>query len=125
MYEQPPRPQDETLRYVYVHSIYTEPEYRRLGLARKLLTTIVDYCRDQNFKTLTLHAVEASKSLYESFGFKPTYLTDYEMANSSSFQDFGRNIIKNKTGEIGMHLHAWNTPPIKQLTKKKKSCLRS
>ena len=72
VYEQPPRPQDETLRYVYVHSIYTEPEYRRLGLARKLLTTIVDYCRDQNFKTLTLHAVEASKSLYESFGFKPT-----------------------------------------------------
>ena len=72
VYEQPPRPQDETLRYVYVHSIYTEPEYRRLGLARKLLETIVDYCREQKFKTLTLHAVEASKSLYESFGFKPT-----------------------------------------------------
>jgi hypothetical protein len=55
--------------------------------------------------------------LCEEYGFKPTYLTDYDMSNSSSFQDFGRNIIKNKTGEIGMHLHAWNTPPIKQLTK--------
>ena len=72
VYEQPPRPQDETLRYVYVHSIYSEPEYRRRGIARKILTTIVDYCRDKKFKTLTLHAVEASKSLYESFGFKPT-----------------------------------------------------
>ena len=72
VYEQPPRPQDETLRYVYVHSIYTEPEYRRRGIARKILTTIVDYCKNNKFKTLTLHAVEASKPLYESFGFKPT-----------------------------------------------------
>jgi L-amino acid N-acyltransferase YncA len=72
VYEQPPRPQDETLRYVYVHSVYTEPEYRRRGIARKILTTIVDYCRKNKFKTLTLHAVEASKPLYESFGFKPT-----------------------------------------------------
>lgn len=72
VYEQPPRPQDETLRYVYVHSIYTEPEYRRRGIARKMLNTIVNYCRDKKFKTLTLHAVEASKPLYESFGFKPT-----------------------------------------------------
>jgi L-amino acid N-acyltransferase YncA len=72
VYEQPPRPQDETLRYVYVHSIYTEPEFRRRGIARTILTTIVDYCRAKNFKTLTLHAVEASRPLYESFGFKPT-----------------------------------------------------
>ena len=72
VYEQPPRPQDETLRYVYVHSIYTEPEFRRRGIARKILATIVDYCRDKKFKTLTLHAVEASRPLYESFGFKPT-----------------------------------------------------
>ncbi|MEM2942035.1 MAG: GNAT family N-acetyltransferase [Candidatus Bathyarchaeia archaeon] len=72
VYEQPPRPQDDTLRYVYVHSIYTEPEYRRRGFARKILNQIVQYCRENGFKTLTLHAVEASRPLYESFGFKPT-----------------------------------------------------
>ncbi|MBS7622199.1 GNAT family N-acetyltransferase [Candidatus Bathyarchaeota archaeon] len=72
VYEQPPRPQDDTLRYVYVHSIYTEPEYRRRGFARKILNRIVQYCRENGFKTLTLHAVEASRPLYESFGFKPT-----------------------------------------------------
>jgi L-amino acid N-acyltransferase YncA len=72
VYEQPPRPQDDTLRYVYVHSIYTEPEYRRRGFARKILNQIVHYCRESGFKTLTLHAVEASRALYESFGFKPT-----------------------------------------------------
>lgn len=72
VYEQPPRPQDHTLRYVYVHSIYTEPEYRRRGLARKILNKIIKYCRENGFKTLTLHAVEASRPLYESVGFKPT-----------------------------------------------------
>ncbi len=72
IYEQPPRPQDDTLRYVYVHSIYTAPEHRRRGLARRILNTIVQYCQENGFKTLTLHAVEASRPLYESFGFKPT-----------------------------------------------------
>ena len=41
VYEQPPRPQDDTLRYVYVHSIYTEPEHRRRGLARTIIDTII------------------------------------------------------------------------------------
>ena len=72
VYEQPPRPQDDTLRYVYVHSIYTEPEYRRRGFARKILNKIIQYCRENGFRTLTLHAVEASRPLYESVGFKPT-----------------------------------------------------
>lgn len=56
------------------------------------------------------------QTLCESYGFKPTYLTNYEMAKSPSFQEFGRDILKRKTGEIGMHLHAWNTPPINPVT---------
>jgi hypothetical protein len=39
------------------------------------------------------------------------------MAKCTSFKKFGRNILKCKTGEIGMHLHAWNTPPLIPLTK--------
>jgi hypothetical protein len=45
-------------------------------------------------------------------GFKPTYLVDYEMANDQSFQEFGRQIVGKGVAEIGMHLHAWNTPPL-------------
>ena len=70
--EQPPRPQDDTLRYAYVHSIYTEPSHRRRGLARATLSTIVQWCRENNLKTVTLHAVDVSRPLYESVGFKPT-----------------------------------------------------
>ncbi len=56
------------------------------------------------------------QSLCESHGLKPTYLTAYELANSTSFQEFGKDLLRRKTGEIGMHLHAWNTPPLVPLT---------
>lgn len=57
------------------------------------------------------------QQLCESFGLKPTYLVNYEMAVCPVFIEFGRDILSRKAGEIGMHLHAWNSPPIIPLTK--------
>jgi|CXWL01.1.fsa_nt_gi hypothetical protein len=57
------------------------------------------------------------QELCEKYGFKPTYLTNYEMANSITFQKLGKDIIKRGVGEIGMHLHAWDMPPSYELTK--------
>jgi hypothetical protein len=60
---------------------------------------------------------ENAKHLYrfqilcEKYGFKPTYLTNYEMAKSKDFQSFAKVAIRGGNAEIGMHLHAWNTPP--------------
>jgi len=51
-------------------------------------------------------------NLCVSYGFHPTYLVDYEMANDTFFQQFGRETIEKREAEIGMHLHAWNTPPM-------------
>jgi hypothetical protein len=56
------------------------------------------------------------QSLCEAHGLKPTYLTNYEMATTPAFREFGRDMLKRGTGEIGMHLHAWNSPPISALT---------
>ncbi len=56
------------------------------------------------------------QTLSEAYGLKPTYLTDYRMARCAVFQEFGRNILQRQTGEIGMHLHAWDTPPLVPLT---------
>ncbi len=56
------------------------------------------------------------QALCEEFGFKPTWLTNYEMATSPEFVRFGRDVIARGAGEIGMHLHAWSSPPIKPLT---------
>ena len=40
------------------------------------------------------------QSLCESYGYKPTYLTNYEMACSDIFKEFGLDVISNNTGEI-------------------------
>jgi hypothetical protein len=56
------------------------------------------------------------QSLCERHGFRPTYLTNYEMAESPAFQEFGRDLLRRGAGEIGMHLHAWNSPPLYDLT---------
>ena len=54
--------------------------------------------------------------LCERFRFKPVYLTNYEMAMSEVFLDFARDALSRGSCEIGMHLHAWNSPPIEPLT---------
>lgn len=50
--------------------------------------------------------------LCENYGLKPTWLTNYEMAECSAFVEFGCDVIQRRTGEIGMHIHAWDSPPI-------------
>ena len=56
------------------------------------------------------------QALCERYGLKPTYLTNYGMATSPVFQSFARETLRREACEIGMHLHAWNTPPIRPLT---------
>src|SRR5262245_14484232 len=56
------------------------------------------------------------QSLCERFGFRPVYLANHEMAMSGAFVEFGRDVLARGAGEIGMHLHAWNSPPLVPLT---------
>lgn len=51
------------------------------------------------------------QTLCERYGFKPVYLTTYNMAKDDFFVDFAKDALKRNTCEIGMHLHAWCTPP--------------
>jgi hypothetical protein len=56
------------------------------------------------------------QSLCERYGFKPTYLTDYEMVMCPAYREFARDAIRRGAAEVGMHLHAWNSPPAVPLT---------
>jgi GNAT superfamily N-acetyltransferase len=67
-----PRPDGQRRGLVYVHSVYTVPEYRRQGLARRILKAMMDHCRDNGWPRITLHASELGRGLYEDLGFKPT-----------------------------------------------------
>lgn len=60
--------------------------------------------------------IERFQMLCENYRFLPTYLVDYEMAKSKVFTQLGKSILQNKTGEIGMHMHAFSTPPFYELS---------
>ena len=55
-----------------VVNMYTEPGYRRRGLARRLMEVMIDWCRKEGFGSVILHASDDGRSLYESLGFTPT-----------------------------------------------------
>lgn len=54
----------------------------------------------------------------ESFGFKPVYLVNYEMLCDEEFVTYVRDKQLQGLCEVGLHLHAWNTPPIYALEAK-------
>src|SRR4030095_6053082 len=56
------------------------------------------------------------QALCERFGLRPTYLTNHEMALCPVFTEFARAVLARGAAEIGMHLHAWDSPPIVPLT---------
>lgn len=55
------------------------------------------------------------QDLCNQYGFKPVWLTNYEMISDPFYTDFICKVEEEKNGELGMHLHAWNTPPEYQL----------
>ncbi len=67
-----PRPDGLRRGLVYVHCVYTEPAYRQRGLARRILSAMLDYCRENGWPRISLHASAMGRGLYEQLGFKPT-----------------------------------------------------
>jgi GNAT superfamily N-acetyltransferase len=65
-------PWDADTRRAYIANVYTEPEARGQGIARRILTKIIDWCRDEGLRVVYLHASEHGRPLYESLGFEPT-----------------------------------------------------
>ncbi len=57
-------------RWAHVMNVYTEPEYRRRGLARRIMRTILEWCEAEQIDRVTLSASEEGRLLYESLGFK-------------------------------------------------------
>jgi GNAT superfamily N-acetyltransferase len=65
-------PTDPLAKRPFIVNMYTEPEYRRRGLARRLMGTMIDWCREEGFGGVLLHASDEGRPLYESLGFEPT-----------------------------------------------------
>lgn len=55
-----------------VVNVYTEPEWRRRGLAALVMRHLLDYTREHHIARVLLHASNDGRALYESLGFVPT-----------------------------------------------------
>ena len=67
-----PHPRDPRPARAWVVNMFTEPEHRRRGLARRLMETMLAHCREAGLRSLYLHASVAGRPLYQSLGFAPT-----------------------------------------------------
>jgi GNAT superfamily N-acetyltransferase len=59
-------------RRAMILNMYVEREYRRRGIAKALMETMIAWCREQEFARVGLHASDEGRPLYEKLGFKPT-----------------------------------------------------
>jgi GNAT superfamily N-acetyltransferase len=78
--EVPPHPQPDTNgktdivsgRQAIIQNVYTDPEWRRRGLAALLIKRIVDWTHREGIDSLVLHASDEGRALYERLGFIAT-----------------------------------------------------
>ena len=68
----PAHPYDLKCRRATILNVYTDPDYRRCGIARQLLEAIIAWCRREGFARVDLHASQDGRHLYESLGFEPS-----------------------------------------------------
>lgn len=54
----------------YLMSVFTAPAFRRRGIARVLLGSLLEESRDRNLQRLRLHSTDDGRVLYEKFGFR-------------------------------------------------------
>ncbi len=68
--EYPPHLNTTETTRAYIYNIYTEPAYRRRGLARRLMQILLECARERRIRHLMLHASDKGRALYESLGFE-------------------------------------------------------
>ena len=60
----------KTGKCAYIMNMYTAPEYRRRGIAWKMLDLLVTEVRSRGLISVALEATEMGKPMYEKYGFK-------------------------------------------------------
>lgn len=74
------------------------------------------WSRPRHVTTRNADSLERFQSICEEHQLRPTWLVNHEMAMSPVFRGFAKDILARGTAEIGMHLHAWDSPPLTPLT---------
>ena len=53
----------------YIMNIYTAPEYRRQGIAYRMLDLLVEAAKEQGVLQIALEATDMGRPLYKKYGF--------------------------------------------------------
>lgn len=72
------------------------------------------WARKPDVTTQNARYLPRFQQLCEAYGVKATYFTDYEMAVDPAYVAFASEAIARGYAEVGMHLHAWYSPPFDQ-----------
>jgi GNAT superfamily N-acetyltransferase len=68
----PANPRDPCSKRAVILNVYTEPEFRRRGIARQIMLTILAWAKGHGFRSVNLHASDEGRQLYEKLGFAAT-----------------------------------------------------
>lgn len=68
-----PRPHRASMVQPYLLSMYTEPDFRRRGVASMVVKEAIEWCRKNKYERLMLHASEMGRKVYSQLGFKRTW----------------------------------------------------
>jgi GNAT superfamily N-acetyltransferase len=68
----PANPKDSCTQRAVILNVYTEPEFRKRGIARQIMLTILAWIKQQGLRAVNLHASKEGRPLYEKLGFEAT-----------------------------------------------------
>jgi GNAT superfamily N-acetyltransferase len=71
-WDMPPNFENAHRRRGFVSSVYTRPGYRRQGISRQLMQTLIAWAREQGLLRLILWASDMGRPLYSGLGFTPS-----------------------------------------------------
>ncbi len=76
-----PRPHRMSMVQPYLLSMYTEPDFRRRGVASMVVKEAIKWCRKNKYERLMLHASEMGRKVYSKLGFKRTWEMRLDLAH--------------------------------------------
>ena len=75
----------------------------------------------KDFSVSNVKQIAKFQAYCENLGIRPTYFTDYAVADNPESVEILKTIVDRNTCEIGAHLHPWCNPPFYGITEDRES----